>query len=140
MYQFKRKYSHADVPKVQMAILDHFMIITLNKRHLASWVLCMGKGRVQHLHTVLHRRGQRPIRHVVQELPITGPGGRAIYPNMHTTAKFKDTKERFWIGNKEGHVIFTYAGSTHYIRFVPTLTTPSVMCAGTAMKNIVINM
>ena len=55
--------------KVQRAILDHFMTVTLDKWNPAGRVACIGKGRVQHLHTRLHRRGQRPIRRVVQELP-----------------------------------------------------------------------
>ena len=83
-----------------------------------------------------HRRGRRPIRRVVQdELPITGPRGTAIYPNLdpniRTTAEFEDPKERFW-----SHML----DLQHYIRIVPTLTAPGVMCAGTAMKNIVIKM
>ena len=122
--------------KVQRAILDHFMTVTLDKWNPAGRVACMAKvessiyiqgctGLVKDLSDVWCRNYHA----------ITGPRGTAIYPDIRTTAEFEDPKERFWRGNKEGRVIaIRMLDIQHYIRIVPTLTAPSVMCAETAMK------
>ena len=112
------------------------MTVTLDKWNPAGRVACMAKvessiyiqdctGVVKDLSDVWCRNYHT----------ITGPRGTAIYPDIRTTAEFEDPKERFWRGNKEGRVItIRMLDIQHYIRIVPTLTAPSVMCAETAMK------
>ena len=55
--------------KVRRAILDHFMIVTLEPSRSGLVHGQRLSPASTYIHTRLHRRGQRPIRRVVQELP-----------------------------------------------------------------------
>ena len=104
-------YSYADVPKSTKGHSGSFYDSNFGQVKPSKLGLKHGhRLSPASIHTVLHRRGQRPIRHVVQELPITGPRGTAIYPNIRTTAEFRDPKERFWSRRTR----YMYARSTDY--------------------------